>query len=70
MSRKHILIILMAAAILAATAVYANWFHRDNALMGSGTVEARDVRVGSKIGGRIDKVLVTLSDELKSEIEE
>ena len=66
MNWKHIFIILVAAAVLAATAVYANWFHRDNALMGSGTVESRDVRVGSKIGGRIDKVLVREGDAVQS----
>jgi len=39
-----------------------SWFHRDTALRGSGTVEARNIRVGSKIGGRIDKVLVREGD--------
>jgi multidrug resistance efflux pump len=62
MNRKLILILIAAAAILAATALYAGWFHRDTTLQGSGTVEARDVRVGSKIGGRIDKVLVREGD--------
>jgi multidrug resistance efflux pump len=58
MNRKHILILLAAAGALAATGLYAGWFHRDTSLQGSGTVEARNIRVGSKIGGRIDKVLV------------
>src|SRR5437879_563376 len=58
MNRKRILILLAAAAVLAATALYAGWFRRDSALQGSGTVESRNIRVGSKIGGRIDKVLV------------
>lgn len=65
MSRKRILIVLAIAAILAATAVYAGWFHRDTALQGSGTVEARNIRVGSKIGGRIDKVLVREGDSVQ-----
>lgn len=65
MSRKRILILLAIAAILAATAVYAGWFHRDTALQGSGTVEARNIRVGSKIGGRIDKVLVREGDSVQ-----
>jgi multidrug resistance efflux pump len=65
MSRKHILILLAIAAILAATALYAGWFHRDTALQGSGTVEARNIRVGSKIGGRIDKVLVREGDTVQ-----
>jgi membrane fusion protein YbhG len=65
MNRKVIFIILAAAAVLAATAVYANLFHRDTALLGSGTVEARDIRVGSKVGGRIDKVLVREGDAVQ-----
>jgi multidrug resistance efflux pump len=65
MSRKYILIFLAIAAVLAATALYAGWFHRDTALQGSGTVEARNIRVGSKIGGRIDKVLVREGDAVQ-----
>src|SRR5438067_714420 len=62
MNRKRPFIILAVAVVVAATAVYASWFHRDNALVGSGTVEARNIRVGSKVGGRIDKVLVREGD--------
>jgi multidrug resistance efflux pump len=65
MNRKLILLLIAAAAILAATALYAGWFHRDTALQGSGTVETRDVRVGSKIGGRIDRVLVREGDSVQ-----
>jgi HlyD family secretion protein len=65
MNRKRILIILAAAAILAATALAAGWFHSDTALEGSGTVEARNIRVGSKIGGRIEKVLVREGDSVQ-----
>jgi HlyD family secretion protein len=65
MTRKRILIIIAVAVVLAATALYAGWFHRDNSLQGSGTVEARDIRVGSKIGGRIDKVLVREGDAVQ-----
>ncbi|HVH58861.1 MAG TPA: biotin/lipoyl-binding protein [Candidatus Sulfotelmatobacter sp.] len=65
MNRKVLLIILGVAAVLAATAVYAGWFRRDTALYGSGTVEARNVRVGSIVGGRIDKVLVREGDAVK-----
>src|SRR5271169_6485824 len=65
MNRKRILIILIFAAALAATAVYAGWFRKDTSLQGSGTVEARDIRVGSKIGGRIEKVLVREGDSVQ-----
>lgn len=65
MNRKRMLFLLAAAAVLAATALYAGWFHRDTALEGSGTVEARNIRVGSKVGGRIDKVLVREGDSVQ-----
>src|SRR6266571_774946 len=65
MNRKRILIVLIIAAAVAATALYAGWFRRDTGLQGSGTVEARDIRVGSKIGGRIDKVLVREGDSVQ-----
>jgi len=66
-NRKGILILLAAAAVVTATALYAGWFHPDTALQGSGTVEARNIRVGSKIGGRIDKVLVREGDSVQSD---
>ncbi len=65
MNRKRLLIIAIIAAALAATVYAAGWFRRDSALQGSGTVEARDIRVGSKIAGRIDQVLVREGDRVK-----
>ena len=65
MNRKRLILILVIAAAVAAAAVATNWFRRDTALQGSGTVEARDIRVGSKIGGRIDKVLVREGDRVQ-----
>jgi HlyD family secretion protein len=65
MTRKRALILVLVAVILGGTAVYATWFRRDNVLQGSGTVEARDIRVGSKVGGRIDKVLVLEGDTVQ-----
>jgi HlyD family secretion protein len=63
MTRKRILVVaLVAAAVLAGAAFSAGWFRRDTSLQGSGTVEARNIRVGSKVGGRIDKVLVREGD--------
>jgi len=58
MNRKRLLIIVVAAGIGAVAAYSMGWFHRETGLQGSGTVEARNIRVGSKVGGRIDKVLV------------
>jgi HlyD family secretion protein len=65
MNRKRIVIIIVVVIAIAATALYAGWFHRDTSLQGSGTVEARDIRVGSEVGGRIDKVLVREGDKVQ-----
>lgn len=65
MNRKRIFLILAIAVVLAATAVFAGWFRKDSALQGSGTVEARNIRVGSKVAGRIDKVLVREGDSVQ-----
>jgi multidrug resistance efflux pump len=62
MNRKRITVILVILGVLAATGVYAGWFSHDTSLHGSGTVEARNIRVGSEVGGRIDKVLVREGD--------
>ncbi len=65
MSRKRILIALAAAAVLAATALYAAWSRRATIIEGFGTVEARNIRVGSKVGGRITQVLVREGDAVE-----
>ena len=67
MTRKRIFIFLvLIAAGAAAVAVYAmGWFRQQAGLTGSGTVEARNIRVGSKIGGRIDQVLVREGDTVQ-----
>jgi HlyD family secretion protein len=63
MKSKGILILAMVAALAVVVgALYGGWFRHDNRLQGSGTVEARNIRVGSKVGGRIDKVLVREGD--------
>jgi HlyD family secretion protein len=66
MNRKLILVVLAVGVVLAAAAVYAGWFRRDTALQGSGTVEARNIRVGSEVGGRIDKVMVREGDSVQA----
>jgi HlyD family secretion protein len=58
MKRKTLLILL---AVLLAAGGAAGWFlsqRRDKPLVLSGSIEARDVQVGSLLGGRIAKVLV------------
>ena len=66
MNRKLLIpILLVIAAIISAAAYSMGWFHRDTSLQGSGTVEARNIRVGSKVGGRIDKILVREGDSVE-----
>ena len=65
MNRKHLLILLVVAGIGAVAAYAMGWFHREAGLQASGTVEARNIRVGSKVGGRIDKVLVREGDSVE-----
>lgn len=66
MNRKRLILFFLAAALVAVAAYSMGWFHRDNGLQGSGTVEARNIRVGSKVGGRIDKVLVREGDTVET----
>ena len=68
MSRRYSAILIVLIVLVTAAVVSARWFHRrnDSTLQGSGTVEARYIRVGSKVGGRIDKVLVREGDSVKA----
>jgi HlyD family secretion protein len=66
MKRKWPILVVVIAGLAAAAAYSAGWFRHDTALQSSGTVEARNIRVGSKIGGRIDKVLVREGDTVEA----
>jgi HlyD family secretion protein len=66
MKPKRLVLPLIVLALVAVAAYSTGWFHHDNTLQGSGTIEARDIRVGSKVGGRIDKVLVREGDSVQA----
>lgn len=66
MGKRIVIIVVVLAAVFAGVAYSSGWFNRDSSLQGSGTVEARDIRVGSKVGGRIDKVLVREGDAVNA----
>jgi multidrug resistance efflux pump len=52
---------------LIGLAVYSSgMLHHNSGLTGSGTVEARNIRVGSKVGGRIDRILVREGDSVEA----
>ncbi len=66
MSRKQILIIAVVTVTLVGAVVYAAIFRRSETLEGSGTVEARNIRVGSKVGGRILEVRAREGDQVEA----
>src|SRR5713226_6908383 len=65
MNRKILIPVLVVAALIGLAVYSSGMLHRDASLHGSGTVEARNIRVGSKIGGRIDQVLVREGDSVR-----
>lgn len=66
MKRKWPILLVVIVGLAAAAVYSAGWFRHDKALQSSGTVEARNIRVGSKVGGRIDKVLVREGDSVEA----
>jgi multidrug resistance efflux pump len=66
MKRKLLIPVLVVAALIGLAVYSSGMLYRDASLRGSGTVEARNIRVGSKIGGRIDKVLVREGDPVEA----
>ena len=67
MRGKRIAILVVVVAVVAASVFFSGlFFRKDSGLQGSGTVEARNIRVGSKVGGRIDKLLVREGDKVSA----
>ncbi|HEX6879279.1 MAG TPA: efflux RND transporter periplasmic adaptor subunit [Terriglobales bacterium] len=66
MTRKRALILIGAAAVLIGAISAAIAYSRPKVLRASGTVEARNIHVGSKVGGRIEKVLVREGDRVEA----
>ncbi len=66
MTRKRALILIGAVAILIGAIGTAIAYSRPKVLRASGTVEARNIHVGSKVGGRIEKVLVREGDRVET----
>lgn len=61
---KKLLIPFLGAVVLGA-ALYAWSFRGNTTLLASGTIEARNIRVGSKVGGRILEVKVREGDRVE-----
>jgi len=66
MKRKFLIPVLVVAALIGLAIYTSGMLHRNTGLTGSGTVEARNIRVGSKVGGRIDKILVREGDSVEA----
>jgi HlyD family secretion protein len=66
MTRKQILIGVGTLALgVAGYILYTRVIRRADLLAGSGTIEARNIRVGSKVGGRILEVRVREGDRVE-----
>jgi len=64
MKRKRIVTAVALVAVLAGWALHTRVFGRGDGLEGAGTVEARNIRVGSKVGGRVTQVRVREGDRV------
>ena len=66
MKRKILIIAVFAFTVVLPVGAYS-WFHRgDTPLTASGTLEARNINVGSREGGRVTKVLASEGDRLEA----
>src|SRR3981189_3615648 len=64
MTRKRVIVIAIVLALGVAAYVWAS--SRPQPWVASGRVEARDIRGGSKVGGRIEQVLVREGDKVEA----
>src|SRR3970040_1346639 len=66
MTRRRIILTAGLAAVGLGLGAYLWALGRPRPLVGSGTVEARNIRVGSKVGGRIVEVRGREGDRVKA----
>lgn len=62
---KRIVLVVLVAALLLAGLVYSQW--RSGPLKVSGFVESDEIRVGSRVGGRVAKILVEEGDRVSKD---
>ncbi|MFI5105813.1 MAG: biotin/lipoyl-binding protein, partial [Terriglobales bacterium] len=64
--KRGILILTGIVALgVAGGFSYSWWRSSSSAITASGTLEARNITVGSKVGGRVTKVLVREGDRVE-----
>ena len=61
---KRLIGILIAAAVLTALLLYSQY--RPEPLKVSGFIEADEIRLGSRVGGRVERVLVEEGDDVEA----
>lgn len=66
MKRKFLLIPLIAGAVALLVGIHACFGKSDTSLTAAGTLEARNINVGSKVGGRVTKVFASEGDRLEA----
>lgn len=65
MKRRKLLVVLALFGVALCVLGFTMTRPSSNALEGSGTVESRNIRVGSKVGGRISEVRVREGEHIK-----
>lgn len=63
---KKVLIAVIAVVIVVAIAAYGFFGRKSDNLTASGTLEARNINVGSKVGGRVSQVLAHEGDHVEA----
>ena len=63
--KKKVFIPILVAVVLVSIGAAKFWHRGGDALTASGTLEARNISVGSKVGGRVSKVLVQEGDKVQ-----
>jgi HlyD family secretion protein len=64
---KRKIVVIVVIVIVAAAALFAaKWFRGGEKITADGTLEARNIEVGSKVGGRITQVLAMEGDRVEA----
>ena len=64
---KRNIVVIAVIVIVAAAALWGSrWFRRGEKISADGTLEARNIEVGSKVGGRITQVLALEGDRVEA----
>src|SRR5438876_11374203 len=64
---KKVFIPILIAVVLVSIGARTWWSRGNDSLSASGTLESRNISVGSKVGGRIEKVLVAEGDRVQKD---